>query len=134
MSFQHEPGKRIDCDSRGVAFADVAELRLFVVRLYPHLVLDKGDDLCARVDELTDANFTLADNPVGGRDNARVFQVRAGHLDRLYLRSQVGFELRLLRVEYGALPLLRLQLPLAAGKFSAGLLRLRQPEGKQRMR
>src|SRR5215471_15548480 len=39
MAFQHEPGKRVDGDSRGVAFADVGELRLLIVRLRPHVVL-----------------------------------------------------------------------------------------------
>ena len=63
---------------RGLADADVGHLRFLVVREHPDVgQRHDGDDLRADVDELAGTDLTLADETVGGRNDARVSEIVA---------------------------------------------------------
>src|SRR5215813_9979000 len=93
MAVQPEAGKCINGDHRRIALGYVGELGLLIVSLNPYIALHERDHLCARADELPHADFAFSYDTVCRSENSRVFQVRVGYLDRLFLRPQVSLEL-----------------------------------------
>ncbi len=101
--------KRVHSDFGRVARAHMPELRLLVIGLHPDIFLNQRNYLSARTDQLTGANLAFTDDPALRRQNARVLQVGPRQAERGSLRIQVGAQQQFLRIQHGALALLRFQ-------------------------
>jgi len=69
--------QQVDAELGAVAFANVPELRLAVIRLNPDLPLDQRDHLCARAHQLPGTHLSLPNDSVSRRRDPRIPEVSA---------------------------------------------------------
>ena len=75
-----------------VSRADVAHLRLLVIRLHPYVTLHQGKDLRARAHQLAGADLAFAHDSILRGGDSRVAQICLGQHQRSPLGAQIGVE------------------------------------------
>src|SRR5882672_1484326 len=75
LALENDSGESIHTEFGWVSRADVAHLRLLVIRLHPYVTLHQGKDLRARADQLAGADFTFAYDSILRSGDSRVAQI-----------------------------------------------------------
>ena len=124
---EHNSRKSVDRDIGDIAFSDIGELRLLVVRLDPDVALDQIDQLHTGSHQLPLLHVTLADCARGWSNDLCVPEIDIGHDNRCLFGLNVGPIDSISRVECGSLSFRRFKHGAAARQRSLRAVEVRLP-------